>query len=141
MKITVEFDNLQDLNEFLNGVLVAPGIAGEARKEASEETSEKSSEEAPKQTKAKKSTPKAEKATEEAPAKAEEAPAKVEEPTAKVSAHTEGDLKLLLSEKLKAGKKAEVKKLFESYGVSCLTDLIAGQKDNLDEVYAKAEVI
>ena len=60
MKITVEFDNLQEINDFCNGVLIAPGLAQEARKETAEAATE-----APEEPKAKKSTPKKEKAQEE----------------------------------------------------------------------------
>ena len=59
----------------------------------------------------------------------------------KAAGHSDGDLKLLLSDKLKAGKKTEVKKLFEKYGVTCLTALLEAQKDNLDAVYEEAEGI
>jgi len=143
MKITVEFDNLQEINDFCNGVLIAPGLAQAAREENAQPAQEPV-----KETKAKKSTPKKEEAQEEAKTEAAEAPAedpvketpaKEDEPAA--GQHSEGDLKLLLSDKLKKGKKAEVKKLFEKYGVSCLTDLIAKEKDNIDAVYAEAEVI
>ena len=141
MKITVEFENLQELDEFCNGVAIAPALAKKVS------TSTETAQEAPKAPEAKKSTPKKAEAQEEAkteeaeaPAEApvEEAPAKEEKKTA---GHSEGDLKLLLSDKLKAGKKAEVKKLFEKYGVTCLTALFEAQKDNLDAVYEEAEGI
>ena len=152
MKITVEFDSLQEVNDFCDGILVAPGFAQAARDER------KAADEAPKKAEAKKSSPKKEKAQEEAKTEAEEAPAEDEERYAltekgkaivqepekdarKEAAHTESDLKLLLSGKLKAGKKAEVKELFTKYGVSCLTDLIEKEKENIDAIYAEAEVI
>ena len=143
MKITVEFENLQELDEFCNGVAIAPALAKKVS------TSTETAQEAPKAPEAKKSTPKKAEAQEEAkteeaeaPAEApvEEAPAK-EEKKKKAAGHSEGDLKLLLSDKLKAGKKAEVKKLFEKYGVTCLTALFEAQKDNLDAVYEEAEGI
>lgn len=139
MKITVEFENLQEIEDFCNGVVIAPGLAQACRKENAEAATE--AKEAPK---AKKSTPKKAEAKEEAETEEAEAPAKapVEEAPAKeekkAAGHSEGDLKLLLSDKLKAGKKAEVKKLFEKYGVTCLTALLEAQKDNLDEVYKEA---
>ena len=143
MKITVEFENMQELDEFCNGVAIAPGLAQEARKETAEAATEEK--EAPK---AKKSTPKKAEAQEEAKTEEAEAPQEVdnEEPLPakeekKAAGHSEGDLKLLLSDKLKAGKKAEVKKLFEKYGVTCLTALFEAQKDNLDAVYEEAEGI
>ena len=141
MKITVEFDNLQEINDFCNGVLIAPGLAQEARKETAEAATE-----APEEPKAKKSTPKKEKAQEEP--KTEAVGVDNEDSTdsrprwQKMAAgHSDGDLKLLLSDKLKAGKKTEVKKLFEKYGVTCLTALLEAQKDNLDAVYEEAEGI
>ena len=142
MKITVEFENLQELDEFCTGVAIAPALAKKVS------TSTETAQEAPKAPEAKKSTPKSTKAQDEAPAKANvqeteedpkaDAPAKEEK---KAAGHSDGDLKLLLSDKLKAGKKTEVKKLFEKYGVTCLTDLLDAQKDNLDAVYEEAEGI
>ena len=84
MKITVEFNSLQELDEFCNGVAIAPGLAKKVS------TSAETAQEAPKAPEAKKSTPKSTKAQDEAPAKAnvqetekdarkEEAPAKKEE--------------------------------------------------------------
>ena len=142
MKITVEFDNLKEIEDFCNGVVIAPGLARACRKENAEAATD--AKEAPK---AKKSTPKKAEAQEEAKTEEAEAPAEapVEEAPAKeekkAAGHSEGDLKLLLSDKLKAGKKAEVKKLFEKYGVTCLTALFEAQKDNLDAVYEEAEGI
>ena len=145
MKITVEFNSLQELDEFCNGVAIAPALAKKVS------TSTKTAQEALKAPEAKKSTPKSTKAQDEAPAKANvqeteedeedpkaDAPAKEEK---KAAGHSDGDLKLLLSDKLKAGKKTEVKKLFEKYGVTCLTALLEAQKDNLDAVYEEAEGI
>ena len=141
MKITVEFENLQELDEFCNGVAIAPALAKKVS------TSTETAQEAPKAPEAKKSTPKKAEAQEEAKTEEAEAPAEapVEEAPAKeekkAAGHSDGDLKLLLSDKLKAGKKTEVKKLFEKYGVTCLTDLLEAQKDNLDAVSEEAEGI
>ena len=84
MKITVEFNSLQELDEFCNGVAIAPALAKKVS------TSAEVIQEALKAPEAKKSTPKSTKAQDEAPAKAnmqetekdarkEEAPAKKEE--------------------------------------------------------------
>ena len=84
MKITVEFNSLQELDEFCNGVAIAPGLVKKVS------TSAETAQEVPKVPEAKKSTPKSTKAQDEAPAKAnvqetekdarkEEAPAKKEE--------------------------------------------------------------
>ena len=143
MKITVEFDNLKEIEDFCNGVVIAPGLAQACRKENAEAATE--AKEAPK---AKKSTPKKAEAQEGPKTEASEVPFE-EEPKAdapakeekKAAGHSDGDLKLLLSDKLKAGKKTEVKKLFEKYGVTCLTALLEAQKDNLDAVYEEAEGI
>ena len=142
MKIKVEFENLQELDGFCSGVAIA--LALDKKVSTSTETAQ----EALKAPEAKKSTPKSTKAQDEAPAKANvqeteedpkaDAPAKEEK---KAAGHSDGDLKLLLSDKLKAGKKTEVKKLFEKYGVTCLTALLEAQKDNLDAVYEEAEGI
>ena len=143
MKITVEFNSLQELDEFCNGVVIAPGLAQKAREENAQQPQEE-----PKKAEAKKSTPKKAEAKEEPKMEASEVPFE-EEPKAdapakeekKAADHSEADLKILLSDKLKAGKKAEVKKLFEKYGVTCLTALFEAQKDNLDAVYEEAEGI
>ncbi len=133
MKITVEFDNLQEIDDFCNGILIAPGLAQISRQEREDAT------EQPKKTEVKKSSPKKEKAQEEAPA---EGPEPVEEKEEKAATeHSDSDLKMLLSDKLKAGKKKEVKALFDKHGVSCLTDLLEKESDNIDAIYAEAEVI
>ena len=143
MKITVEFNSLQELDEFCNGVVIAPGLAQKAREENAQQPQEE-----PKKAEATKSTPTKAEAKEEAKTEAVEPPQGVdnEEPIPakeekKAAGHSDGDLKLLLSDKLKAGKKTEVKKLFEKYGVTCLTALLEAQKDNLDAVYEEAEGI
>lgn len=69
-----------------------------------------------------------------------EAPAEPEKKEA-AAGHTETEIKLLLSEKLKAGRKQEVKDFFAKYGVSQLSELLKKHGDKLDELYAEAEVI
>ena len=69
MKITVEFNSLQELDEFCNGVVIAPGLAQKAREENAQQPQEE-----PKKTEAKKSTPKSTKAKEEPKAEASEVP-------------------------------------------------------------------
>lgn len=131
MKITVLFENMQELDEFCNGI--APALARACRKENAEAATD--AKEAPK---AKKSTPKKAEAQEEAPAQSDEAPEKDEAPADDIS---ESDLKILLSKKLKAGKKAKVKELFEGYGVDSLSGLIEKHPDKIAEAYRKAEGI
>lgn len=65
MKITVEFNSLQELDEFCNGVVIAPGLAQKAREENAQQPQEE-----PKKAEAKKSTPKSTKAQDDAPTKA-----------------------------------------------------------------------
>ena len=76
MKITVEFNSLQELDEFCNGVVIAPGLAQKAREENAQQPQEE-----PKKAEAKKSTPKSTKAQDEAPAKANVQETEGEEPT------------------------------------------------------------
>ena len=64
MKIKVEFEDLQELDEFCNGVAIAPALAKKVS------TSTETAQEAPKAPEAKKSTPNSTKAQDEAPAKA-----------------------------------------------------------------------
>ena len=74
MKITVEFNSLQELDEFCNGVAIAPGLVKKVS------TSAETAQEAPKAPEAKKSTPKKETAKDEAPAKPQQAPKQEETP-------------------------------------------------------------
>ena len=74
MKITVEFNSLQELDEFCNGVAIAPGLVKKVI------TSAETAQEAPKAPEAKKSTPKKETAKDEAPAKPQQAPKQEETP-------------------------------------------------------------
>lgn len=74
MKITVEFNSLQELDEFCNGVVIAPGLAKKVS------TSAETAQEAPKAPEAKKSTPKSTKAQDDAPAKANVQETEGEEP-------------------------------------------------------------
>lgn len=74
MKITVEFNSLQELDEFCNGVAIAPALAKKVS------TSAEAIQEAQKAPEAKKSTPKKETAKDEAPAKPQQAPKQEETP-------------------------------------------------------------
>lgn len=139
MKITVLFENMQELDEFCNGI--APALARACRKENAEASTD--AKEAPK---AKKSTPKKAEAQEEAKTEEKEAPEESIEHAPDYTAGagkkvTESQVKVLLSEKLKAGKKAEVKELFGKYGVEKLSELIEKHPDKLDEFYKDAEGI
>ena len=74
MKITVEFNSLQELDEFCNGVAIAPALAKKVS------TSAEPAQEEPKAPEAKKSTPKSTKAQDGAPAKANVQETEGEEP-------------------------------------------------------------
>lgn len=74
MKITVEFNSLQELDEFCNGVAIAPALAKKVS------TSAEPAQEEPKKAEAKKSTPKSTKAQDDAPAKANVQETEGEEP-------------------------------------------------------------
>ena len=74
MKITVEFNGLQELDEFCNGVAIAPALAKKVS------TSAETAQEAPKAPEAKKSTPKSTKAQDDAPTKTNVKETEGEEP-------------------------------------------------------------
>ena len=140
MKITVEFNSLEELMASakdlekiaLQAEIGRASIAGEDTKE----------EKKPAKKATKKAEPKPE-PVEEEPEEVEAAEEPEEEETEEAAdqEHSETDIKTLLAGKLKAGKKAEVKELFEKYGVACLTDLIKKNPDKLDKIYAEAEAI
>ena len=69
MKITVELHSLLELDEFCNGVVIAPGLAQKAREENAQQPQEE-----PKKAEAKKSTPKKAEAKEEPKTEASEVP-------------------------------------------------------------------
>lgn len=159
MQITVTFNNLEEVNEFASRVWIA-GLTEEKKPLTKEELNEsakkteaiinaaEAKEEAEKKAKkeeAKKSPPKTEKPAEEAPAQsdepAEELPFAEDKKEAPAAGVTESQVKVRLSEKLKAGKKAEVKELFGKYGVEKLSELIEKHPDKLDEFYKDAEGI
>ena len=126
MNMTVVFNSYADIEEFVQKF-------GAPIKEAApiKETApikEAAPAKVPEQTK-----PAEEKPAEEKPAEAEAVP------EAKKIGETE--VKLLLSAKLKAGKKQEVKDLFTKYGVEKLSELISSKPESLPQFYADAEVI
>lgn len=140
MKITVEFNSLEELMASakdlekiaLQAEIGRASIAGEDTKE----------EKKPAKKATKKAEPKPEPVEEEPEeVEAAEEPEEEEIEEAAGQEHSETDIKTLLAGKLKAGKKAEVKELFEKYGVACLTDLIKKNPDKLDKIYAEAEAI
>lgn len=85
-----------------------------------------------------------------APKKAEPAPEPVTDPepeptpTAEDKPKAEADesaVKVMLADKIKAGKKAEVRALFDEYGVAKLSELTAKYPDKLAEFANKAEAL
>ena len=54
---------------------------------------------------------------------------------------TESDVKVLLAEKIKSGKKSEVRELFAEYGVAKLSELMTKCPDKLAELAKKAEAL
>ena len=138
MKISVEFNSIEEMQAF------AREITGEKRpltiKELNEtaKVTEAIINAAEEKEAAEKAAKKA--AKKEEPAPVEEAPAKEEAPAA-TSEITETQVKVLLSEKLKAGKKAQVKELFGKYGVDKLSELIEKHPDKMAQIYKEAEEI
>ena len=146
MQIVVTFNDFEEMEAFAQKVLekkqplTAKELNESAKKTAEIINAAEAKEEAEKKAKkeeAKKSSPKEEKAAEEAPAQSDE-PTKKEEPAAEVG---ETEVKVLLSKKLKAGKKAEVKELFGKYGVEKLSELIEKHPEQLGAFYKEAEEI
>lgn len=120
MRIKVSINSLEDLNELrdlLDGIL--------------------SKEKAAKKTPTKKA-PEPVKEPAEEPART--ATDIINAAEAKIEAN-ETEVKVMLAEKIKSGKKAEVKALFEEYGVAKLSELTAKYPDKLAEFAAKAEAL
>lgn len=143
MKITVEFNSLQELDEFCNGVAIAPALAKKVS------TSAETAQEAPKAPEAKKSTPKSTKAQDEAPAKAnvqetekdarkEEASAKKEE-APDVSKLQVEVRKMLAQVNKKTGTNTASQWIKELTSVEKLTEVQSA--DELLALKAKAEEV
>lgn len=143
MKITVEFNSLQELDEFCNGVAIAPALAKKVS------TSAETIQEAPKAPEAKKSTPKSTKAQEEAPAKAnvqetEKDERKEETPTKKEEAPDVNKLqvevrKMLAQVNKKTGTNTASQWIKELTSVEKLTEVQS--VDELLALKAKAEEV
>lgn len=135
MKISVEFNSIEEMQSFARDILreKKPLTKEELNKTAkkTEAIINAAEEKIEAEKKAKAEAPKVEepKAEEPAPAAKEEAEV------------TETMVKTLLAEKLKAGKKAQVKELFGKYGVDKLSELIEKHPDKLAEIYKEAEEI
>ena len=127
MQIVITLNSYEELEE-LQGNLAR--ILGGNKTEAAPAP-------APKKAPAKKAEPKPEPTPEPEPTKTEETEAKAEEP----AEANESDVKVLLAGKIKAGKKAEVRALFEEYGVTKLSELTAKYPEKLGELAEKAEAL
>lgn len=139
MKITIELDSLEELEDLTTRILVGgTGVNLRDSKPA------KDPEPAPaKKAPAKKAEPKPVEDPEQPFKEAEPAPTATEiinKAEAKIEAD-ESAVKLLLADKIKGGKKAEVRALFEEYGVSKLSELISKHPDKLQEIAVKAEAL
>lgn len=140
MKITVEFNSLQELDEFCNGVAIAPGLVKKVS------TSEETAQEAPKAPEAKKSTPKRETAKDEAPAKPQQAPKQEETPASEADKPVEdtGALKvevrkLLAQVNKKTGSNTASQWIKELTSVEKLTEVESAEE--LLALKAKAEEV
>ena len=139
MKITVEFNSLQELDEFCNGVAIAPGLVKKVS------TSAETAQEAPKAPEAKKSTPKKETAKDEAPAKPQQAPKQEETPAPEADKPVDtGALKvevrkLLAQVNKKTGTNTASQWIKELTSVEKLTEVQSA--DELMALKAKAEEV
>lgn len=143
MQIVVTFNDFEEMEAFAQKVLekkqplTAKELNESAKKTEAIINAAEAKEEAEKKAKkeeAKKSSPKTEKPAEEIPFSED----KKEAPAADVG---ETEVKVLLSKKLKAGKKAEVKELFGKYGVEKLSELVEKHPEQLGAFYKEAEEI
>ena len=139
MKITVEFNSLQELDEFCNGVAIAPALAKKVS------TSTETAQEAPKAPEAKKSTPKSTKAQDDAPAKANvqetegEEPAPAEDKQVDVKALKVEVRKMLAQVNKKTGSNTASQWIKELTSVEKLTEV--EDAEELLALKAKAEEV
>jgi len=140
MKITIELDSLEELEDLTTRILVG-GTGVNLRDSKPAKDPEPAP--APKKAPAKKAEPKPVEDPELPFKEAEPAPTATEiinKAEAKIGAD-ESAVKLLLADKIKGGKKAEVRALFEEYGVTKLSELISKHPDKLQEIAVKAEAL
>lgn len=137
MKITVEFNSLQELDEFCNGAAIAPGLVKKVS------TSAETAQEAPKAPEAKKSTPKKETAKDsgwhmQAP-KQEETPAPEAEKPVDTEALKVEVRKLLAQVNKKTGSNTASQWIKELTSVEKLTEVESAEE--LLALKAKAEEV
>lgn len=139
MKITVEFNSLQELDEFCNGVAIAPALAKKVS------ISAETAQEAPKAPEAKKSTPKKETAKDEAHAKPQQAPKQEDTPAPEADKPVDtGALKvevrkLLAQVNKKTGSNTAIQWIKELTSVEKLTEVESAEE--LLALKAKAEEV
>ncbi len=126
MKITVEFDSFKELDDFTNGVAVAPKLLGSATVETPVEEPKKTTKKAKKVEEPKVDAPEEETPVEEAP--------KTDD-----GLMSDEEFKKILADKIKTDR-PRVKEFMASYGANSLSELIA-KKNELDwaAVIAAAE--
>ena len=129
MQITITLNSLEELEELQTRILVGgPGTKLYDAPAKQEEPKKP----APKKETVKPAEPAAEKAAEET------------EKTGEAKDGTDMDestVKVMLADKIKSGKKAEIRALFEEYGVAKLSELISKYPDKLQEFAKKAEAL
>lgn len=119
MKIVVEFNSLEELNQFCTGVLVAPGLAGEVNMASAVVKQEPKKEDTKKRTKAVKEEPVQAETTQE---EAQEQTAVTEAEETAVE-YTLEDVRAKLGALQKAGHREEVKALLQSVGAEKLPEV------------------
>lgn len=118
MKLIVEFNSYQEIDDFMNGVTIAPALLDIEASESKKSAKTVVKEEKPK--KAKKVEEVKEEVSEEEEPKAEDImPAPQEE----VKKYAIEDVRAVLGKLQKAGKKEEVKALIASFGVDKLSQI------------------
>ena len=141
MKISVEFDSLEELKTFVGTISVGPlsekalAVWAQAREAEIAEREEKP---APKKAPVKaaaKPEPAPEPEEEEAE---EEKPAK-EEKKAKKEGPTETQIKLLASQKVKENKTAQIKDFFAKWGGKKVSEVLEKHPDEWAQIYAELE--
>ena len=127
IKVTIKsLEDLQELRQLIDGIL-----------------SDQPVKPAPKKAATKKAEPAPEPVKDPEP-EAKEPARTAEEIINAAEAKDEADetaVKVMLADKIKGGKKAEVKALFEEYGVTKLSELTAKYPDKLAEFSKKAEAL
>ena len=139
MKFTIEANSMEELKEIIDKLYIASGDKEQtapAKKEEPAPAPEK-----PKKAPAKKAEPaQEENDAAEAAIIETEAPAPAPTPEKKAS-HSESDIKVLITSKLQAGKKKQVKEVFAQWGGEKVSEVLEKNPDSWDEIYADMEAL